>query len=94
MYSDKYCQTSLNMKYYADFVSKKELKYSKFMHGNNLFPRSVNIKNHDRTHKSIRYCLVDKKYYQKFDVEIHSNLIVDGQCISASGEKIYIFKYW
>ena len=64
------------------------------MRENNLFPRSVNITNRSRTHKCSGYCLVEKKYSQKFDTVINSNLSVDDQYILATGRKIAILKCW
>ena len=37
---------------------------------------------------------MENQYYQKFYLVIHSNLSVDDQFISASGEKFAILKYW
>ena len=61
MLSDNYRQTSPNMQTSAGVISKKELKHSRFMRENNLFPQSLNIKNHAITHKCSGSCLVDKQ---------------------------------
>ena len=94
MPSDNYRQTSPNMQTSPGDISKKELKHSRFMRENNMFPQSVNIKNHVRTHKCSESCLVVKQWYQKFDALIQLNLSFDDQYISASGDKFSILKYW
>ena len=93
MPSDNYRQTSPNIKTSAGVISNKELKHSKFM-SESIFSRSVNITDHYRTHKYSGYFLVKKKYSHKFDVVIQSNLSLDDQYISASGDKFAILKYW
>ena len=62
------------------------------MRENNLFPQSINIKNHSRTHKCSRYFLLGKQYYQEFDALINSNLSVDDQYNSASDENFCYFE--